>query len=81
MRRLFALGIRQGGDDALDGDQVLSELFLAGRAEQVLDTKLIDPDAPQVEEAKAEHQDYDGSSGQRVRDQPFQHLFTTGRKM
>ena len=82
MRRLLPFGLRKGADDAsLTETRRSASCSSRVAAQQVFDTELVDPDAPEVEEAEAEQQDDDRSSGQRVGDQPSQHRFTAGRKM
>ena len=81
MRHPLPFGLRKGTHSVLDRDQALRKLLFPSAAQEVFDTDLVDPDAPEVEEPEAEQQDDDRSPRQRVGDQPAQHRFTAGRKM
>src|SRR5512144_1217995 len=72
---------RQFGDGALDRDQPLGPLPFARRTEKAVRAGLVNPDAPQVEQAKPDQENEDGPPRQGIRDQPPHRRFTVGTKM
>src|SRR5512144_563964 len=72
---------RQFGDGALDRDQPLGPLPFARRTEKTVRADLVNPDAPQVEQAESDQENEDRPPRQGIGDQPPHSRFTVGTKM